>query len=496
MNIQSLEEMTDGYRLLVKHDNVFKRGKVLEIGEDEKQDPFLVLLIDYGNIVETSFENLYTCYGTTLTVRQQLLKLVFQLPIQCFECKLSSVIPSPIKCSIGWSNKSTNIFKDFIAGKAVGIRVYSFVDRIASVQLEISPVTQGRDKFLNDHLVNLGYAYPSDDSYMNLLDQYNREKDPNSDYNEYREIEDELGDDSIIPPLDSCLTEEITLDGAYSTLEAHVEKLCRPEMSQINIAPASVNQVLIDPYPNDGVKKVLIAASMSENDTRVTLHNTTIMPHLPGMACLLGLIFSPLADIFLTAKKTRYASILTGLGGDNYDKPKPHYGEHDCSIDVDIALDQKDFEMINELRCNMSLLMQTEPVFKSRNKDETYFTRNKVCKLLLDIMSKKRSSLEITINSRQWNWKKTVNLEKKVEAMYPKLPIMEKLMPLSELTRQDLKRHAQELERQAKTNSRDERIVCRLCEERLETIVELRLHVMRQKHKDRLLNIRDETLLG
>lgn len=79
------------------------------------------------------------------------------------------------------------------------------------------------------------------------------------------------------------------------------------------------------------------------------------------------------------------------------------------------------------------------------------------------------------------------------DAMYPRLVNVEKLMPMSENTRRSKKENAEKLERLGKINARDEVIECRLCEERIETLVDLQIHVGKKLHKERSVRIRDET---
>lgn len=484
----SFNDIGYGFLLILKHEGIFKRGKIIEEA-DEGEVEHSIYLVDYGTIVKADFSSFYTCSGGE---QNNALQYVFELPPQCFQCFLSEICPSPINCPSGWSVRSTEEFKKFIEGKSLEIEVLSFVDRIASVRL----IAGGFQESFNDYLVvSLELALPCDDSYMCLLDQNDREKQRfrGRDSNEVKlKLEDELADDSIVPPPGDKLKEEIMIEGPFSPLESQLKSLCQSGTSHTSIEASSVNHVLFDPYPNDGVKKLLVSASMSQRDQRVTLHQTTIMPHLPGMACLLSLIFSPIAEVRCTKRRDRYSSILTGLGCD--ENRKPHFGEHDCLFFTDVELDQKDFDMINLLRKKMSSLMQSEPnsQFQSLKGFEKSNARTEIGNLLKDIMTKDRSPLGI-LEENEWEWKPFVKIEQKSEAMYPTLVTWEKLMPMSENTRRTFKNGAQELKRQADTNSKDQIIHCALCEEKIETVIDLKLHVMKKLHQKRLERIRDET---
>lgn len=452
---------------------------------EEGETQYTVYLVDYGAILEVGFEEFYVCSDDDR--QKQKLNYIFELPPQCFQCRLSEVIPSPIKCPSGWSEKSTEVFKDFITNKTIKICVNSFVDHIASVILFALPSNPGSSEMLNEELVLRNFAQASDDSYMCLLD-HNGRRESERRNDKRKKLENELVDNNVIPPPEDLLVQKVTIDGPYSPLECNAESLSRTFMAQVLIEASSVNSVLFDPYPNDSVKKLLVAASLSKREDRVTLHQTTIMPHLPGMACLLGLMFSPISEVRLSNKKSRYMSILTGLGCD--EDRKPFYGEHDCLIYVDVVLDQEDFNLIDNLRGKMSVLMHNQTVKRDYNRMET--TRNQVCTLLMEIAKKQRSQLGINMEQSDWNWKSVVKIEQKDEAMYPPLVAVDKLSPLSERTRQDLINHAKELVGLAATNARDEIIWCQLCEERIETVMDLKLHVLKKLHKDRNVIIRDE----
>lgn len=491
-NIDSLDDALNGLLLLVMHDQGLKRGKILEKPDEAmEEEEYTVFLVDYGSTVKAVFGDFYACDGESIRERRENLDYIFELPPQCFQCRLSEVIPSPIKCPSGWSKKCTEVFEDFIRNKKVKLTVNSFVDRVASVILFTLCPTTGASERLNEELVLRNFAQTSDDSYMCLLNQNNRETERKS--KRKQPLEDELADENIIPPPDDLLVEELTIDGPYSPLECKVESLSRTRMSDIVTEASSVNHVLFDPYPNDAVKKLLVAATMSKREQRVTLHQSTIMPHLTGMACLLGLMFSPMSEVRLSNKRSRYTSILTGLGCDS--NRKPHYAEHDCLIYVDVTLDGEDFDMIDKLRSKMSYLMQSQTGVKFEpQKHQKEIARNQACSLLMQIMKKPRNQLGINMEGGEWNWKTFVKIEQKVEAMYPALVTAEKLSPLSENTRRDLRNHANELDQLAAVNSKDEIIFCQLCEERVETVMDLKLHVMKKLHKERKVRIREEPM--
>lgn len=495
-NISSIQEALEGNLIIIKHNEILKRAKIIQMPDEEDDDPcFIAFLVDYGNNVEAKMNDFYISSEST-NDGNSVLQHIFEMPPQCFQCCLSEIIPSALKCLSGWTSASTKEFKKFVNHRPVDIFVNSFVDRIASVNLVRH--NERMSESLNNHLIIEGYAQRSDDSYIRLLDQLRRHTETRNDFDKFQSLENELVDVEFPAPEDDLLETTVQLNGPYSPLVCRLEGLCRkdPDLTSSNasVEPSSVNHILIDPYPNDANKKILVAASMSNKNqsNRVTLHQTSIMPHVPGMPCLLGLIFGPVVQVRASKGKSRHTSILTGLGC-NLGR-KPHFGEHDCMFFLDVEFDKEDFELINELRHQMSVVMQTidEGFHKLRFGEQKKYARVRIRELVKKIFDKERKPLGENTENSEWNWKVTKNPDFGVEATYPAI-YAESLVPLSENTRRDLKHHANELKRKADINSKNESIKCQLCEEKLESIDDLRLHVLKKIHKERCLQIRDES---
>lgn len=479
-SISNQQNLSVGLRIIVKHQDSFKRGQIID--EPEDNQTCSIYLLDYGEVLQFEHGDLFTIND------DEMFKYLFELPEQCFECRLCEIVPSAINSSSGWSERTLAEFKTFIKDKQIKIQVYSFVDRVASVRVIDS------DNCLNEHLILLGFAQRSDDPYLSMLNRIERESFRNRHYDEFKEVKDEMTDDYIESASSLYLTEEVELDGPLSPLEgaARLQGLFRGRPSDIIIDPSSCNRILLDPFPNDGIKKILVAGAMSKNDNRVILHNTLIMPNLPGLACLLGLLFSPTAEIRTTSDNARYTSILTGLGCDV--NRKSHYGEHDCLFHIDSALDEDDITTVNSIRYNMDVMMQMEYALKQEYSDMKKTARNKICFELIKLAKTVRTSLSINVDRNEWEWNlQPADVRKGVEGVYPSLKFKQ-LKEMSESDRRDLKRHAEELERLASTNSRNESLKCRLCDEGIETIQDLQIHLKRQLHKAGVAALRHEPM--
>lgn len=281
--------------------------------------------------------------------------------------------------------------------------------------------------------------------------------------------------------------EVVTLTGPLTTfLHNTFERTTLCHESDVSIDPWSVNSNLIDPYPFDGVRKVMVAASRSKNDAgKVILRHTTVLPHITGVACLLALIFSPSCELRVDRHVNRYTSILSGMGC-SFDG-KAYYKEHDCLFHTDVDIDSDDIANINELRDVMSELME-----KVNNADERCIEdlRNRAQKKLLEILQCKRSQKGVTMNG-SYNWSGENAIKKNFDENMRMFPSLNPppLQPYSEERWKTLKLLNEEFEYKARTNSRDEEIKCVLCEEQITTLHEIQTHILRSKHNQQVLNL-------
>lgn len=96
------------------------------------------------------------------------------------------------------------------------------------------------------------------------------------------------------------------------------------------------------------MEKYLVAASVIGKGTnrRLALRQTTLMPNIRCFGPLMAMIFSPCVQVQHSKDKTRYVSLLSGLGY-NFQFNRPIYEEHDATFDLDHIIDKEDFEIVN-----------------------------------------------------------------------------------------------------------------------------------------------------
>lgn len=97
----------------------------------------------------------------------------------------------------------------------------------------------------------------------------------------------------------------------------------------------------------DTFEKYVVAASVTESQRKseMTIHETSLMPSIPGFGPLMAMLFSPYCEFFRDTYKSRYVAILCGLGGHPLLK-RPIYGEHDAVLNLDVEIDVIDIETV------------------------------------------------------------------------------------------------------------------------------------------------------
>ncbi|CAG9809123.1 unnamed protein product [Chironomus riparius] len=479
-DFDGLDEIIDN-KIMVFNESIYKRGKIVEYPK-ENEIVFKVLLIDYGNIIDCTVYSFFTGIAVKIDQRQDIIRSFFKLPPLCYECKLAEIQPTATQ-QYGWSKKAIDGFKELINNKIIQLDLYSFnaYDKVAYVQVYAKSNPTSAPINVNSKLVHKGLAVYSNESYVAMISKTLNDNSQGMKFAIHKETKD-------VKYPERLLDIECDLLGPFTPLEStkRLEKIHRAPERDIVVDHSSINSVLLDPYPHNGIKKVLVASSKSKSNRGViNLKQTTIMPQMIGMTSILTLIFSPYAEIRHNKEKTRYTSILAGLGCDF--NGKSYYGEHDCMVRTDVEIDNEDITWINNLRKELSLLMQqnlTEHYEYQLNPVNVINeSRTRACSLLLKIIKKERLQLgQVYADNFDWT-----ELTKREICEHLKMFASLKPFKLNEIPRESVKRminHFKNLEQKEKYNSKHEEIECLACDERIETIIDLKNHLLTIKHTE------------
>lgn len=92
----------------------------------------------------------------------------------------------------------------------------------------------------------------------------------------------------------------------------------------------------------------MVAANVNQSnsiDAGIVINETTLLPDIPGFGPLMAMIFARKIDLKLDNKKSRYVSVLTGLGLSEIGQPL--FPEHDALFHLDFVLDNDDISNVN-----------------------------------------------------------------------------------------------------------------------------------------------------
>lgn len=167
----------------------------------------------------------------------------------------------------------------------------------------------------------------------------------NADY--LRSIQQSKDMDFEPPPKQLC-NKVIKLRGPYSPLETRIYSALRVgQFKCVKVERDSVNSALIDTDPQDVHERLIVAADITESQSGDTIlaRATTLMPNIHGFGALVTMMFCPTMQIKRNKECTKYVGILAGLGYEERTY-KPLFGEHDIVLNLDVEIEQEDFEMV------------------------------------------------------------------------------------------------------------------------------------------------------
>lgn len=135
---------------------------------------------------------------------------------------------------------------------------------------------------------------------------------------------------------------EIEFKGPISPLEIQLHGISQNTSNQIKVDSQSVNSVLLENQPNDVTQKYLVAAlaTKTDDDSCITVRQTTLMPNMNGFAPLMAAIFAPRICLIRNKFNTAYCKMTAGLGCD--ENGKAISSNSDLTFDLDAEITNND----------------------------------------------------------------------------------------------------------------------------------------------------------
>ncbi|KAM7362904.1 tudor domain containing 9 protein spindle E [Cochliomyia hominivorax] len=471
----------------------YRRAKILKVISNGRTLKFQVFFIDNGSIGTVDFEEL-RCFSPKLSS-------LAEIPPRIFECRLAMVQPSTVRSPNGkWSDDANELLQKCVDAGTIEIEVFSVVDNVANVFIKIDHTT------FNDILVEKQYGRKCDENYLSKID-YDvrlRKQSLSSRYldeDHIRQNEEYFRSNllsteyDVEPPPKQLCNKIIKLRGPYSPLETKIYSVVRVgEWKCVQIERESVNSVLLDTDPQDVHERLVVAADITESQTCETIvaRATTLMPNIHGFGSLMTMIFCPTMQIKRNKDRTKYVSILAGLGYDEQTY-KPLYGEHDVVLNLDVEIEKEDFEMINQLRYCMDAMLFTDfgderpNILPSQMAD----LQAKIKEIIIKLLSKNRKYIETHCdeNDNIWQYHEPSEILETVcilgeRTIFPMLSALRLYDEKYDRT-QALLRHCAELHKLRQFDGSIQPVTCLLCNQLLENVAQIRIHLLSQLHRDR-----------
>ncbi|XP_049526547.1 ATP-dependent RNA helicase TDRD9 isoform X1 [Dermacentor silvarum] len=367
-----------------------------------------VFFLDYGNT-----ENIGVAMLRNIDPETH--EDVLITPAQAFECKLAEVRPAAMTSGKDqWTKPALELFSRLVVGQYLVGRVYSVVDNVVRLHLIVGSGPSQVN--VNDELVKRGFADYCEENFLSKRNHQLRERVESY----HQSLTSEAVDPCIIETMDEVDSTKLDtgmmqmssrkakLHGPFSPLESRLvgmSKLC--SLRGVRVDRNSVNSVLLNGEPQNRHPRLLVAGTVSQSSTsdHVSLRNTTLMPSVPGLHCLMPLLFAPYCELRVNAERSEYTGALCGLG---YEAASnlPLYPEHDLEVSFDIGFTDEDLFMVNKVRMMINLVLRSDPGMSvvGWNGAGLANCQDRARRYLLDLMSRKRQSIEPRLAPRRYTW--------------------------------------------------------------------------------------------
>lgn len=450
--------------------------------------------MDIGCDLEVETSEIYTFSNGDNKIKLQ------SYPPRVILCRLQEIKPAFVKgFDEKWSDDAISKFRCETKDKKVTVKVFSIYTDIVNVKLIVSD-KNGNEICWNDKLIADGYATECEETFASKHDHADRERRRNLSaervYGPEEEFKGKLVARTTTRPQislnSSNFKAEIRLKGPVSPLEIPLKAIVKHIGTYVSIEGASVNQILLNENFKDFRPSLCVAAEMylDFEMNKIKLRETTIYPNIVGLPALFALLFAPTLQVCRNSDKTRYTSILAGLGAD--DNNIPYFGDRDAMIDIDFELLESDFFTINNLRYTISKLLYVEP-FTNMNipnlgDGQREGLLRKIKDLLMKILSQKRIPREIEEPHKSFEW--NIDQEDVQKMTQNNRHIFEFIScpPLVEMDLEKKKKlldHAIDLERGGHKTGRINNQECKLCNVYWGNREELKIHLLSMLHKNR-----------
>ncbi|XP_076442541.1 ATP-dependent RNA helicase TDRD9-like [Babylonia areolata] len=453
-----------------------------------------VFFVDYGNREEVTLDRL-----------RALPLEAHNIPSQAIECELMEIRPSSVKCPDGrWTVEANMVFKNIVFGKKFLAQVYSVLNSVVRLEL-VQPTPQGGEISINEHLIGVRLAEKVEETYLSKQDHEWRMAEATG----ANAMQDGSKETRTVAPAVPTLQLDVKCPPAGFRRKGRTINLMGPinplEMEFlgatfstshrfVRVDPDSVNSTAVDPEPQNKFNRMMVSAFLSLNadgDT-IVARDTTIMPQIPGMLAMMSLIFSPIVELRVDARRQRYTGALCGLGFAPGDKNHPLLPEHDMELTFDVDFDDDDIHLINRVRHAINLALGSRTSMAEWGPDAVAAkiqmpARERLLELLYKAREHKEPEYFYSGKEFHWNQLKVEEIVLPSEdfdndflTLLPPLATVQ--LDTGDRKGMDQKRmHIDELHRIASKHMRGP-ITCQLCKVTVQTSQLMAIHLETERH--------------
>ncbi|CAG9856543.1 unnamed protein product [Phyllotreta striolata] len=450
-----------------------------------------VLFVDYGNMQQVPLGEIYE-----LPDRSE-----FKMPPMALECVLYGIQPAPKHNPKGiWSERCNEHCKQQTMNILLYGNVHSVVDNIVYVILyKQDPNLRIGVKSINQMMIEQGYAQRAEGSFL-CVEDHNKRMVVNNSENPVREAVRLSYDNRVrnyedfeAPKLSKNHV-TVNLKGPFSPLEMTVYGCMASSSSKsVSIESSSINTVLLDNQPQDYHSRLLVAGYVSQTAEggRLKLRQTTLMPNVRGLPMVLALLFCPTMRPALTADGTGVASILCGLGYDKFTN-RAYYASHDLVLELDTELTEDEINKINRVRyyLNRGMKAMEEISYDRAGENEILKIQQTLKKELVELIYIERVPTERRYAKHPNDWAK---INYSTMELKPNVSNDNDVWPLLWFVK--LAENKDPLGVQVNLAAMDDmmrgvlpyqEITCKLCNEDLCFVSDIRRHIMTKEHIERV----------
>ncbi|XP_050536688.1 ATP-dependent RNA helicase TDRD9 [Daktulosphaira vitifoliae] len=349
----SPNDLNIGYTYVVEYNSDLYRAELISFLHGP-QEQYRFFLIDFGVSADFKIDVVLNYKDKTFKTK------VLSVPKLAIECTFANIGPAINGSSVNrWPEDANMLLSNYVqqyGSKTLDGTIYSIINNILSLEDLKTPnsfVQELIEKKIACHIEEPYKSKANHEMRCHAFRNYNPSKHTTN--------KNKISKFQLRSPSEHEAYTIHTLKGPFNPLEMTVHGINRHSISKIvSIESQSVNSVLLDTNPDSYHERLFVAGNVSANENeRLTLWDTTMMPNIAGMPAIICLMFSPCVEIRCNSSYTKMIGAICGLGYDP-ETSRPLFGENDIEITFDTVIDRSILEKINTVRMLLNKCVNPE----------------------------------------------------------------------------------------------------------------------------------------